>query len=496
MSNMQHDRTAGQGAPGGDWWSRRPRRSVNDRKVAGVAGGLGRRFGVDPVLLRVGFVILALFGPGVFLYLLSWLLLPADGDEVSAAEAVIGKGQSATAPVLTVGLAIAAAISFSWIPFWGGLPIFPLVVAGVIAVIVLRNKAKGGGCSRSASRGGWNQQGPNSAPGAAGTPLQWADRLGQQADSWGAKAESWGAQAEQWVARQPWSGTPGAAKRPGSTEQNGPSSPFEQPAFWDNARQPADGSGPRVSLTKDSPEAGQSTPTTAPNEPTPPAWDPLGVAPFAWDLPEPSPLPPPPAARQNNVVGRVTIGAVLLIGGLATVGTLFGWWQLSWAGVAATALLVVAVGLLVGSLSGGRGKSLIGPGIFLSLVTLALTVTGISGTQGYGQRTWTPTAATLSSGYVLNGGQGELDLRDLTVPAGQTVVTDLEVRAGQASVIVPDDMNLDVTCSTNAGQVDCLGNVEDGLRSETSATRNGSSDQGRVKLTVHVGAGQAEVRNG
>ena len=57
-------------------------------------------------------------------------------------------------------------------------------------------------------------------------------------------------------------------------------------------------------------------------------------------------------------------------------------------------------------------------------------------------------------------------------------------------------MNLDVTCSTNAGQVDCLGTVEDGLRSETSASQHGSFDQGRVKLAVHVGAGQAEVRNG
>jgi len=190
------------------------------------------------------------------------------------------------------------------------------------------------------------------------------------------------------------------------------------------------------------------------------------------------------------------MGAVLLIGGLATAGTLLGWWQLSWAGVAATGLLVLAVGLLVGSLSGGRGKSLIGPGIFLSLVTLALTITGIRGTEGYGQQTWTPTVATLSSQYELNGGQGELDLRKLAVPAGQTVTTELEVRAGQASVIVPEEMNLDVTCSTNAGQVDCLGIVDEGLRSEISNTQDGSSDQGRVKLTVHTGAGQAEVRNG
>ena len=66
-----------------------------------------------------------------------------------------------------------------------------------------------------------------------------------------------------------------------------------------------------------------------------------------------------------------------------------GWWDLTWAAVSAIALTVVAIGLLIGSLR-GRAAQLIGPGIFLSLVTLALTITGINGTTGYGQQTWVP----------------------------------------------------------------------------------------------------------
>jgi predicted membrane protein len=97
---------------------------------------------------------------------------------------------------------------------------------------------------------------------------------------------------------------------------------------------------------------------------------------------------------------------------------------------------------------------------------------------------------------VLNGGQGELDLRGFTVPAGETVTTEVEVRAGQASVIVPKNANVNVTCSANAGDIDCLGNVESGLKKQTSNTQDGSSDQGEINLNVHVGAGQAEVRNG
>lgn len=190
------------------------------------------------------------------------------------------------------------------------------------------------------------------------------------------------------------------------------------------------------------------------------------------------------------------MGLVLLVGGLATAGIFAGWWQMTWAGVAATALAVLAMGLLIGSLR-GRGRSLIGPGIFLSAVTLALTITGIDGTAGYGQQTWAPaTVGAVQEQYVLNGGQGVLDLRNLTVPAGDTVATEVEVRAGQATVLVPEDVNVEVTCSANAGEVNCLGTIENGLNQETTASQDGSSDQGTIDLTVHVGAGQAEVRNG
>ena len=465
MSNPQHDHPAGPGAPGGDWWSRRPRRSTNDRKVAGVAGGLGRAFGVDPVLIRVGFVILTIFsGVGGVLYVLGWLLLPADGDEVSAAESLLGRGRSSTPPALTVGLAIIAVIAVTSMFSWG-FPFWPLVIGGIIAISVARRRGRMGGCGKRVS--------------APLSGADWSSRMTQ-------KGESWGAQAERWVARQPWSGT--------DSRQRGADapSPFDRPAFWDDDTATANPGPSKVNLDK-------AAPATAPaesGEPRPPAWDPLGVAPFAWDLPEPAPAPPPPAPRQRSVVGRVTMGAMLVAGGLATVGILAGWWQLSWAGVAATALAVVAIGLLIGSLR-GRGLALIGPGIFLSAVTLALAVTGISGTSGYGQQTWVPLSQSEVLGeYVLNGGQGRLDLRNLELSAGATVATEVEVRAGQASVIVPENVAVNVTCSTNAGEVDCLGDHRSGLRQEVTVNQPGSSDEGTINLRVHVGAGQAEVRHG
>ncbi len=48
-----------------------------DRVVGGVCAGLAEGFRVDPVLMRLGFVILALLqGVGVLLYLVLWLVMP------------------------------------------------------------------------------------------------------------------------------------------------------------------------------------------------------------------------------------------------------------------------------------------------------------------------------------------------------------------------------------------------------------------------------------
>ncbi|MDQ6616148.1 MAG: PspC domain-containing protein [Actinomycetota bacterium] len=59
-------------------------RSRSDRYLGGVAGGLGDYFGIDPVVFRILFVALTLAGAsGVALYIIAWLLVPAEGSEQS-----------------------------------------------------------------------------------------------------------------------------------------------------------------------------------------------------------------------------------------------------------------------------------------------------------------------------------------------------------------------------------------------------------------------------
>ena len=52
-------------------------RSRSDAVIAGVCGGLGHYFNIDPVVVRLGWVLFTLFGgAGVLGYLLAWVIVP------------------------------------------------------------------------------------------------------------------------------------------------------------------------------------------------------------------------------------------------------------------------------------------------------------------------------------------------------------------------------------------------------------------------------------
>ncbi len=59
--------------------SKRLYRSRTDRQLAGVCGGLAQYFGIDPTIVRVLFVLLALAGgPGLILYIILALIVPEE----------------------------------------------------------------------------------------------------------------------------------------------------------------------------------------------------------------------------------------------------------------------------------------------------------------------------------------------------------------------------------------------------------------------------------
>jgi phage shock protein PspC (stress-responsive transcriptional regulator) len=58
-------------------------RSRSDRRIAGVCAGLARYFGIDPVLVRIAFVVTAFMGFGILAYIVLWIALP-EGDPAEA----------------------------------------------------------------------------------------------------------------------------------------------------------------------------------------------------------------------------------------------------------------------------------------------------------------------------------------------------------------------------------------------------------------------------
>ena len=58
-------------------------RSLNDRMLVGVMGGIAHRYGWNSTLLRVIFVVVSLASaafPGILVYLILWLLMPAEAN--------------------------------------------------------------------------------------------------------------------------------------------------------------------------------------------------------------------------------------------------------------------------------------------------------------------------------------------------------------------------------------------------------------------------------
>jgi phage shock protein PspC (stress-responsive transcriptional regulator) len=383
-----------------DFWATRPRRRANDRKVAGVAAAIGRRYAIDPVLVRVAFVVATVFGgSGVLLYLLGWLLLPAEGDQASGAKRRFRRGRSSMSAALTVVLVLLLVPATAAVLSGRASGVLGLLVALGALVLLHRSRAS----------------------------------LGE---------------------------IPGAPT-PAATEPATAATAATAP-----------------------PATGRAT-----DQHAPPAWDPLGAAPFAWDLPEPAapPVPAEPPQGLRSKVTAITLGLALLTGGIAVAFTP----GLSAAGIAALLLGVVGLGLVVGAfMQSGRGLILVAiPLALLTWVLHAAPAAGVKVGGGY----WDPvTAAELQPNYAVTLGNGRLDLTGLRLTPGQTVRTSVNVGIGETHVYLPPNVDAQVGCQTQVGQVDCLGQTSS---DRVDVTDNGLDGPGggKVILNVHSGIGEIHV---
>src|SRR6187200_981903 len=126
------------------------RRSATDAKLAGLCGGVAQHWGVDPLLVRVGWVLLALSGGvGIVLYLAGWLLIPVEGKDKALVEDLFGESVRRWPRELWITFVVIASLAMTMV--FGWLSPFTIGPAVVIAVIWYFGFYKGRQDKRSAA---------------------------------------------------------------------------------------------------------------------------------------------------------------------------------------------------------------------------------------------------------------------------------------------------------------------------------------------------------
>jgi phage shock protein PspC (stress-responsive transcriptional regulator) len=238
----------------------------------------------------------------------------------------------------------------------------------------------------------------------------------------------------------------------------------------------------------------------------PPAWDPLGAAPFAWDLPDPAPAKveqEPPVRRNRSRAGAFTLGAALAIGGVLVLFAPSAPW-LTPGHVVGILLAVIGLGMVGGSFVGG-GRGLIGLAVPLTLAGFVLANSGsgpnydggVAVTERWGSVTTRPASISLvEPSYSVGGGTIDLDFTAL--PDGGVVHTQANVGLGNLTVLVPATADVEYTCAAELGSVECLGQEQNSADVLVSSVDNGTDGPGGLKiyLDARVGSGTVEVRRG
>lgn len=127
-------------------------RHPEDKMVGGICGGLGDYFGIDPVLVRIMWVVLTLgtAGTGLLAYAALWLLLPvgtAKAGQRAPAALELNERNVGRAGLLLVAsgvlwlLANLGILPALWHVFWGvmGLVFWPVLLIGA-GFLLLKNQ--------------------------------------------------------------------------------------------------------------------------------------------------------------------------------------------------------------------------------------------------------------------------------------------------------------------------------------------------------------------
>lgn len=439
---------------GGPGFSRdklvRPRQG---RYVAGVCAALGRATNTDPVLWRVLLAVLGILsGVGVLLYLIGWLVIPAEGDTASPIESLLGKGRSGMAPLSVVVLGAAAVLSFAFIVHDGARAAV-LAAAVILGAVLLIKRSGSSSSSEAATFPAAAAPGP--VPPPAHTPPPTAQFT---APSFG--APSFGAPATSTATEEPVTAPI-------------PSLPPEPPTSADYSSAP--------------PSEGYRPPF-APHGP----WGPSAQQPYQQPQRHQRPPRPPRPPRERSKLGRLTFFAVVVVIGLMAALDNAGA-NIAISAYFAAALVTIALGLIVGAWV-GRARGLIFLALLVSLGLAASTSAERFGSQ-VGNSVYRPaTLAAVADRYDFTAGNATLDLRDVDFTGQQQTVT-ATMRFGQLKILLPANVDTTATIHLDNGRAVIMGQELNDHNVDTTVSDQGpdGAGGGTLKLDLQMDTGNLEV---
>ncbi|MFC0007027.1 PspC domain-containing protein [Micromonospora siamensis] len=524
--------------PGASFTSRyglvRPREG---RYLAGVCAAIGRATNTDPVLWRVILAVLGFFGGiGVLVYVSAWLIIPGEGDTASPVESMLGRGRSSMSPVTVIVLGILVAVSFGYIvtdAFRAVLLGAAILVGG--ALLLNREDRR-----PVAGPGPVPPPGPPGAPPGPVPPVAWPAPAPTVAPppvvptapvSGGPAAAPVTAPPAHQQAAPPEVGYPPAACAeaghpppappevgypPAARAEAGYPPPAPPEVGYPPAAPPEVGYPPAARAEAGYPPAAHPVPGYRPEPASPVGVPPVGPLPPAgyrppfapggpWAAgPRPPAAPPAPPSkppkrpRERSPLGAVTFSLIFLALGVVALLDLLDVFPIGAAAYFAAALTVIGLGLLVGAWF-GRARWLVALGLVtaaaLGVATVADSYDGVGGLEG--DVTWAPTSyQELAVRYRNDLGNAVLDLRAVDFDKRETTV-DVTVNLGNATVVVPPDVDVTTVAEVRAGEAVVFGERTTGPggqpRKEVTDLGRDGPGGGRLRLVAHVNAGNLEV---
>ena len=434
------------------------RRSATDAKLAGLCGGVAQHWGVDPLLVRVGWVLLAFSGGvGLVLYLAGWLLIPVEGNDRAPVDDLFGESVQRWPKELWITLLVVA--SLAMVSIFGWLSPFGIGPAIVIAVIWYFGFYKGRHNKRSSK--------------------------------------------SQISAHEP--ARPEESAPPEFIRYDGPPSAFTEAATaWQRRIEEHTHQAAAPAPATATPlEAWPSPPSAILAEP-PSDQNGAGHAAF---LAEPDPAgiyvePPQSAAirmsetrsaKRLRLVSLIVLGLTLSGLGIAQAVGL----AIPLAGYLASALLVIGLTLVAATWL-GMARGLLPLGIVLALAVMIITAVGpalrvppaTASSHAYASVSELPAA-----GDSEDFGKLSVDLGQLAVTSDATYVAHVDL--GQLEVTVPEDANVVINYTADLGAVRAYGaDVQAGsdLSGQIKDPRQAEPGQHTLTLDLSVDAGNIEVR--